>query len=154
MKIDHHAPVRARATALIDAPAERVWDILTGIERWPEWNEQVAWTRLNGSVAAGTGFRWRAGGVTIRSRLLELEPISRMGWSGRTPGIRARHHWQLKPVGSQTRVCNEESFHGLLARLLPGTLTRLLQQSLQQGRGALKREAEQCQREADHATAT
>ncbi|PLX61105.1 SRPBCC family protein [Sedimenticola selenatireducens] len=154
MEINLTAPVSARATTLIDAPAARVWHILTRIEDWPAWNEQVAWTRLAGTATIGSSFHWKAGGLPIRSQLLELEPGSRIGWSGRSLGIRALHRWHLEGAGQRTRVHSEESFDGLLPRLLPGTLKRLLEQSLQQGLAALKREAERQQREASHAATT
>lgn len=154
MEINQSAPVRARATTLIDAPAGRVWDVLTRIEQWPQWNQQVASAQLGGPLEPGTAFHWKAGGLPIRSQLLVLEPGSRIGWSGRSPGIRALHRWQLDQEGESTRVCSEESFQGLLPRLLPGLMRGLLETSLQQGLAALKREAERQQREASHAATT
>lgn len=56
--------------------------------------------------------------------------------------INAVHEWRLEPSDGGTRVETEESFSGLLARLLRRQLQKTLDKSLRDGLEHLKREAE------------
>jgi len=140
--VNRHAPVLAAAQAIIRAPAERVWRILAAFESWPAWNAQVASIQLHGPVEVGTGFRWVAGGLRINSRIEVFDPPRRLAWSGTTLGIRAMHAWSFESLPGGTRVRTEESFEGLLPRLLPGLMRRQLEKALRQGLAALRDAAE------------
>lgn len=142
LDVNRQAPVVAAAQAMIRAPAQRVWQLLAAFESWPQWNPQVARIELHGPAAVGTRFRWAAGGSRIQSRIEAFEPPRRLAWSGTTLGIRAMHVWTFEPLPGGTRVRTEESFDGLLPRLLPGLMRRLLEKSLRQGLAALKDAAE------------
>ncbi len=76
------------------------------------------------------------------SRLEHVNAPTELAWSGRTFGIRAVHTWRFEESEGGTRVRTAESFEGLLARLLPGLMNRMLAKALDQGLGALKAEAE------------
>lgn len=143
MDIDRNAPVIASAELFIDAPPAVVWTVQTDLAAWPGWNSDVSSMDLQGPLAPGTVFRWKTGGLPIASRLQIVEPERRIGWTGKAPpGIRAVHVWSFEPENGGTRVRTEESFDGLLARLLPGPMRRMLAQSLESGLVALKTEAE------------
>jgi hypothetical protein len=126
----------------VDAPVEEVWAVLTALESWPSWNPGVGSMEVRGSLAAGTEFRWVAGGMRIHSRIETIEAPRRIVWSGRTMGIRAVHLWELAPAGTATRVHTEEAFLGLIVRLFAGRMKRELEAALAQGLDALKTEAE------------
>lgn len=128
--INEDARVRSRQVGFIDAPVQTVWAALSDLQRWPEWYEDVSTLRMEGPLAPGTGFRWKAGGMTIRSELVEVGPTSRIAWTGRTLGVLAIHVWQLDPLETGTQVTTEESFEGVLPRLLPGLMRRTLEKSL------------------------
>ncbi len=136
------APAGARAEALIEAPIQTVWAVLSDLQNWPSWNKSVTAMRLDGPVQAGTSFAWRGGGWKIASRLEEVIPPRRIAWSGRMLGIRACHAWQLDAEGQATRVQSAESFEGFAARLFPGLARRSLVKALDQGLAALKAAAE------------
>ncbi|MDD4881238.1 MAG: SRPBCC family protein [Gallionellaceae bacterium] len=136
------APACASAEAYINAPVETVWTLLSDFAHWPDWNEAVARMRLDGPVQAGTPFVWVAGGTRIVSRLEEVAPPGRLAWTGKTMGIRAVHVWRLATQGEGTHVHTEESLDGLIARLLPGLMRKMLAKALAQGVMALKTEAE------------
>jgi hypothetical protein len=76
------------------------------------------------------------------STLERIEPPQYVAWRGRTLTINAYHEWWLEPQNGGTYVRTEESFSGLLARLLRRTLQKTLDRSLQDGLEHLKREAE------------
>jgi uncharacterized protein YndB with AHSA1/START domain len=136
------ALVRSTREVEIAAPPEVVWDVLTGFERWPEWNPEVKSMSIDGPVAPGTEFRWKAGPGTIVSTLEQVDPPGYIRWRGRTMSIKAIHEWRLEPSDGGTRVETDESFSGLLARLMRGSLQKTLDRSLESGLEHLKRESE------------
>jgi hypothetical protein len=138
MEIDERAPVIARAQVLVAADPPTVWRVLTDLERWPAWKPDVRSVALHGSLAPGTAFVWRAGPGTIRSTLQDVDPPGRIAWTGSTFGIKAIDVFRLEPRGGATLVSEEESWEGLLVRLLAGRLRRTLQSSLDGGLAQLK----------------
>lgn len=140
--VDLDAPVRASAEGWIAAPPERVWDVQADLRTWPRWNPAVSRIDLRGPLEPGTVFTWKAGGLPIRSVLREVDRPRRLAWSGRAPGIRAEHVWVFSEEGQGTRVETEESFSGLLPRILPGLMGRMLARSLEEGVEALRAECE------------
>ena len=141
-EVPRDAPAYASSEALVAAPVDVVWGVLTGLEDWPKWNVSVSRMDCRGPVVVGTEFHWLAGGVAIHSRIEELDAPRRVVWTGRTMGIRAVHAWELTPAGGGTNVRTEEAFEGLIVRLFAGRMRRELDRALAQGLDALKREAE------------
>ena len=142
MEIDRTAPVIVAEEMLIRAPVELVWRIQSDIANWPRWNPEVQRVILHGPIRPATDFEWQAGGLYIRSRLEELSAPDRIGWTGRTRGIRAVHLWSFEQRTEGAYVKTEESLNGLPARLFKKTLHRTLIIALRQGLSALKQEAE------------
>src|SRR5262245_59672806 len=140
--IDVRAPVVGAAEIVISAAPELVWDVLTTFERWPMWNPDVRSITMQGDVAVGSEFRWKAGPGTITSTLQEVDPPRRITWTGRTLGIRAVHVWWLEPTDSVTTVLTEESYQGIVARLLRRRLQKALDRALDHGLQHLKAEVE------------
>lgn len=142
MEIDRHAPVVAEARVEIAAEPEVVWDTVADFERWPEWNPDVRGMSVDGPVAEGTTFRWKAGPGAINSTLRSVERPSRIGWTGRTLGIDAVHVWRFEPRDGHTVATTAESWAGWLPRLLRGPMRRQLQNALDAGLPRLKAESE------------
>jgi hypothetical protein len=46
---------------------------------------------MQGAVARGSTFRWKAGPGTITSRIERVEPPRLIAWTGKTLGIHAIH---------------------------------------------------------------
>jgi uncharacterized protein YndB with AHSA1/START domain len=136
------APVVSAYEVVMDAPIERVWDVLTAIERWPAWNPDVKSVSMDGPVERGSSFRWKAGPGTITSLVEHVERPHVVAWSGRTLGIRAVHVWRLESREGGTLARTEESYDGLVARVLRRSLQKILDNSLADGARYLKAEAE------------
>ena len=136
------APVRSGGEIEIAAPPQVVWEVLTRFENWPNWNPDVKSMSFHGPLAPGSEFRWKAGPGMIVSTLERVEAPRYISWRGRTLTIDAYHEWWLEPRDGGTHVRTEESFSGLLARLLRGTLQKTLDKSFKDGLERLKREAE------------
>lgn len=124
------APVALREERLVAAPAERVWERLTGFDRWAAWHPGIAFAVLRGELAPGSALHWRADGMRIASRIVEVERGRRAGWTLRTLGARGYQRWILEPLGEgRTRVTLEESWEGPVVHVLGRTLRRTLVRS-------------------------
>jgi carbon monoxide dehydrogenase subunit G len=141
-KINSEAPVIAKGEIRVNATPDIVWEIMTNIERWPEWNPDVESARVNDELVPGATFQWKAGPGTITSTLQQVERPAVLAWTGKTMGINAVHVWMIELQESGTLVRTEESWDGLLARLFSGTMQKTLDQSIHQGLRYLKTEAE------------
>jgi uncharacterized protein YndB with AHSA1/START domain len=140
--IDEGAPVSSTAEIEIAAAAEAVWEVLTDFEGWPTWNPEVKAMSIDGPVAVGTEFRWKAGPGTITSRIERVEPPLLIAWTGKTLGIRAVHFRWFEPREAATFVRTAESYEGLVSRLFRRQLQRVLDNALESGLGSLKDEVE------------
>ena len=137
------SPVATRREITVAASPEVVWATLTGFERWPAWNPDVAWVRPDGPVAPGMTFRWKSGPGTIHSTIRELDPERHLLLVGGTMGIAARHDWRLEPgPDGSTTVCTEEAWSGALARLLHGPLQARLDHRIDERLAHLRAEVE------------
>jgi uncharacterized protein YndB with AHSA1/START domain len=142
MEIDAKAPAVASGRIEIDASPEIVWEVLATLDRWPSWNPDVKSVALDGPVAPGTRFRWRAGPSTITSTLREVVRPQRISWVGRTMGIHAVHVWLIEGRDGGAAAITRESWQGLLPRMFRSVMRRQLQRSTDAGLQRLKIEAE------------
>ncbi|HEX2142724.1 MAG TPA: SRPBCC family protein [Candidatus Limnocylindria bacterium] len=140
--VDRRAPVIESAEVSVAADRGTVWAVMSDIEAWPSWSKDISSAELLGPLAPGTEFVWQAGPGTIRSRLVAVEPGSRIGWTGSTMGIRAVHQWRIEEQGDRTRVVTDESWSGLLPWLLRAPMRSRLRTSLREGLTYLQAEAE------------
>jgi hypothetical protein len=142
MEINASAPAVARGEIEISASAETVWRTLTDIANWPQWNPDVKSASLEGSLAPGTTFRWKAGPGTITSTLGTIEPFRRIEWTGSTLGITAIHVHEFEPRDAKTVIRSAESWDGVLVRLFRRSMAKTLQKAIDSGLQHLKIEAE------------
>ena len=79
------APAFAERELFMAAPRERVWEVLSGIDDWPQWQSGVSRAQLDGPLRAGTSFRFKAGGMRITSTLRKVTPPFHIAWERRPP---------------------------------------------------------------------
>jgi len=142
MNINRDAPAIASGKILIHANIDIVWELMSDIERWPEWNPDITEVTLDGKLEPGVTFRWKSGPGTIKSTLREIRKPEIIGWSGKILGITALHVWRIDSQNGVTRVSTEESWEGLLARLFKGWSTKTIQEAINSGLQHLKTAAE------------
>jgi hypothetical protein len=142
MKINENAPVIASGEIEVAANASIVWDLMSSIDRWPEWNPDIKSASLHGELAAGSRFIWKSGHMTIASTILRVQVPYNLAWTGMTIGIKAVHIWRLEKRGEGVLVKTEESWDGLFPRVLRGPMQRMLKSSIDSGLLHLKAEAE------------
>jgi uncharacterized protein YndB with AHSA1/START domain len=137
---------RYEATVDISAPADKVWAVLTAVERWPEWTPSMAkLERLDaGELAVGSRVRIRQPKLPVAVwRVTALEPGRCLEWQYRSPLLLAVGSHAVKTnVSGGTTVTLVLEQNGLLTPLLTllyGGLTRRYVEMEAQG---LKRRCE------------
>ncbi len=141
MRIDEYAPVIARGEIGVTASRELIWDMLTTMDHWADWNPDVK-TASQPAIEEGAVFTWKAGPASLTSTLGEIEAPRLLSWTGTSMGMTAVHVWRLESDGQQTLARTEESWSGRLPRLLPSLMRRSLQKTLNSWLHHLKIEAE------------
>ncbi len=136
------AAASSQAQVEIAASPERVWDLLSNIDRWPKWNTLVQSAVLSGPLHPGSVFRWKSKGLTVISTLQEVMPNRRLTWTGKAFGTRAIHAWEIEGTADGVVLRTAESFAGWLPRLMPKTTHRMLDETLAAWLKAIKSEAE------------
>lgn len=109
----------------IDAPTGVVWRLLADLDRYAEWNPFMQ--RAGGQLQVGEQIEVYLKppdgmGMTIKPRLLEVQPGRELRWLGHLglPGLfDGEHIFALEPL-DDGRVCfvQRERFRGILASLL------------------------------------
>jgi hypothetical protein len=137
-----------QASIEIDAPAERVWGVLSDLGGYEEWNPFM--TRAEGQFVEGSRLLITfqpPGGRQARFKptVLEVEPGRSVRWLGRfiLPGLfDGEHTLAVEPVGeSAVRFTQSERFWGILTRF-PGKLFDRTQAGFEAMNEALKRRCE------------
>jgi uncharacterized protein YndB with AHSA1/START domain len=72
--INERARVVGASEIEIAAPPEIVWEVLIAFDSWPSWNPDVKSMSVQGGLAEGSVFRWKAGPGTITSTIGRVEP--------------------------------------------------------------------------------
>lgn len=112
-----------RTEIRIAADPSTVWDVLTDVESFPEWNPFM--TQVDGIFALGERVKVRlqlpgGRGMTFKPTVTVLKPGSELRWLGRLllPGIAdGEHIIELTDTGDGgTALVHREEFRGVLAR--------------------------------------
>ncbi len=111
-------PIEVRNETVIPAPAERVWDLLTDVERWPTWYRACRWVRVEstGSAAQPLVFRWKAHPVELRSTVVTSNRPHTFAFVADAAGLHAERTFTVRPTpdGMSTVVVSHEIQVGLL----------------------------------------
>lgn len=151
IKINSQAAVVQSQEIIINSKPDVVWQVLTGVEDWPSWNEKVTKTSVKEKLQVGSVFSWKSGGVNIHSKLHSYIDQQVMGWTGQTIGAKAVHNWHLIPTEKGTKVLVEESMDGWLVGLLKKSMNKKLEADMIFWLSQLKLE---CEKPAKNAQAT
>lgn len=119
---------RYAVTRTIDAPADRIWALLTDAPAYPEWNPAVL--GIEGTIALGEKLALRSIANpkrTFKLRVTEMEAPQRMVWSGGMPlglfqGVRT---YSLTPTGGGTEFTMVEEYSGLLEPMISKSIPDL-----------------------------
>lgn len=135
-----------RVDTIIEASPEAVWEVLSDIGGWGDWNDVMIDGRCDrGEVGAVLSFRVRVGPIMlpIRARLTSWSPGRALVW-GEDRGriLRIFHGFELSAVDGGTCVVHSETFRGLIGRLVYQVAWRALEPNYARFLDALKQRVE------------
>lgn len=143
--------MRELATEIeIDAPADRVWSILTDFSLFPEWNPFIQ--EAEGEVREGARLKVHmetpgGRGMTFKPTVTRVEPEREFRWLGHLliPGLfDGEHIFQIESSSENAvRFIQRERFRGLLIPLLWRRLAIGTRRGFNEMNVALKRQAEE-----------
>jgi hypothetical protein len=129
----------------VQAPAQRVWDIMSQPQRWPEWIPTFRRVALV-SGSAGLGAVYRVEQPRLPPALMTVTDWQAgrgFTWASRTPLLRARGEHHIEESGpNQCGVRLELRFEGMLAPVAARLLRRLVTEYVSTEASALKTRAE------------
>ena len=117
---------RFSITTDIAAPAERVWQVMSDIDRWPEWTRSVTSVTRRGGAPFAVGTR-----VVIRQpkfppalwTITAIDPGKSFTWVAAGPGFRSVGTHRVDPMPGGSRATLSLDLEGPLGGLF-GRLTR------------------------------
>jgi hypothetical protein len=137
-----------RSEIEIDAPPERVWEVLADFDSYDEWNPFIR--RISGTPRQGERLEVRieppgGRGMTFKPTILAAKPNRELRWLGRflVPGLfDGEHRLEVEPRSDQgSRFVQSERFNGLLVPIFGGALDKT-EEGFRQMNAALKQRAE------------
>jgi hypothetical protein len=140
-RIDDNAPVTTTCEVVINAPVQRVWEMIASPMGWPDFDPAVHDVTLAAPPAVDSTFTWGKGKSRMKSTFAVLDPGREATWTGVAAWFKVvhRHLLDTTPDGA-TRVRCEESMSGLMLGLLYSSAK--LQAELMKWLTALKAAAE------------
>jgi hypothetical protein len=114
----------------IDATPQQVWRVLTGFDRYDEWNPFI--THVEGRPEVGTRLRVRIappGGkaMTLSPKVVAVDVDERLGWLGHLGIPRVfdgAHEFILAAGSTGTTLTQRETFRGVLVPFCGGILAK------------------------------
>ena len=132
----------------IEAPAERVWDILVDFERYGEWNPFTTRVEANLEIGSPVMLHVRLGWLNRKQpeRIETVEPPHLLAW-GTTMGhpvlLSALREQRLETLSeTRCRYLTTDATSGLLTPLVALLFGRLIRQGFNDMAAALKARAE------------
>jgi hypothetical protein len=133
----------------INAPAEKVWQVLTDFAAYPEWNPFVR--LVEGEVRVGARLHIYiqpsgGKGMSFRPTVLVADPNREFRWLGHLwfPGLfDGEHSFVIEPLGEGcVRFVQRERFGGLILPFLSKMLDGDIRRGFEEMNRALKLRAE------------
>jgi demethylmenaquinone methyltransferase / 2-methoxy-6-polyprenyl-1,4-benzoquinol methylase len=113
---------RIEAQVEIEAPAERVWAVLTDFAAYPSWNPFMAEVRGEARVGATLRARLvapRAPRLHVRLRVTKVEPSRELRWTGSRALVRGERVIRITPTGhGRVLLAQHTDFAGAAVPLL------------------------------------
>jgi hypothetical protein len=133
----------------IEAPAERVWEVLTDFAKFPEWNPFIR--QMSGEPRTGAKLEVHLeppGGraMSFKPKMLNVETNREMRWLGRLliRGLfTGEHSFSIEALDEKgVRFVQHEKFTGLLVPFLAKSLDKDTKSGFEAMNRALKERAE------------
>ena len=134
----------------IHATAERVWQVLTDLNAYPQWNPFI--TSAKGEILTGSRLRIRIAppgskAMTFRPIITSVDPARELRWLGRlllTGLFDGEHVFTIQPMDAdRIQFVQHENFTGLLVPLVWRKLEAGTRKGFELMNTALKRKVEE-----------
>src|ERR671927_234268 len=107
---------RIATEIIINAPKEKVWEVLTDFAQYPQWNPFIISVKGQGLVNT---LRNGSQTVVFKPKILNVVPYRYFDWLG-SLGIRGlfdgHHYFEVEELSpSQVKLKHGEAFSGLLS---------------------------------------
>lgn len=93
----------------IDAPVEKVWDVLTNPKTWPQWFPGIEEVSNVSTISENGQFNWKDEGRTGRGTIVKYERESRLEIETQMEDDRDLHVFILKPSGGFLGLAKDET---------------------------------------------
>lgn len=112
-RINENASIRDRQSVIINAPIDRVWQLLTNVNAWPNWNKEIKMATCE-KVTVDGAFEWQVRLSHFKSRFHVVDSPNTLSWTGKSKWVKSIFVWNLEASDSQTIVTVEESLEGFI----------------------------------------
>lgn len=99
------------------APPESVFQILSNIHGWPEWQNDVR-VFSNATMQEGAEFKWTDSGMPINSRITVWQPFSELAIESKLFWLTSTTHWQIEPQEDGALIHCELTLEGFGAAMI------------------------------------
>ena len=139
---------RITTEIIINAPKEKVWNILTDFDAYPQWNPFIL--SVKGKAVKGERLTntLRNGNKTVvfKPKVLNVVPNQYLGWLG-SLGIKGLfdgyHYFEIEALSpTQVKLKHGEEFSGLLSTAILKKIAEATRQNFIRMNQALKERAE------------
>jgi hypothetical protein len=133
----------------IQASPEKVWQALTQLDRYPEWNPFIHHAIGTAKVGEKVDITFRSGlkDMTLHCTVIKAEPNLELHWKYHVilPGLwSGEHSFTIEPMGAnRVRFIDKEIFTGLLIPLQVKDINTNTRRDFEAMDQALKARAEQ-----------
>lgn len=133
----------------INTPAERVWEVLTDLAAYTEWNPMIR--RASGELKTGSRLTIYfnppgSKGTTFHPKLLTVEPNRELRWQGQPgiPGIiESQHFFNITTISAnKVHLAHDIIFYGLIIPFIRKIVIRSSEGPFVAMNRALKKRAE------------
>lgn len=92
----------------IDAPVEKVWEVITDPSHWSEWFPGVDSVSNVTSITEGSSFEWTLDDRTGRGTITKMEPPKRLEIMTQMGDDKDAHAFRLRPTGGLLGLSQDE----------------------------------------------
>ena len=134
-----------KKTIDIDAPPQRVWQVMIDVVRWREWTASITSIERLDTGPFKVGSRARVLQPKLRPAVwtvTQLEPGWSFTWTSGIPGVRVIGVHAVEPVGQGSRAVLSVEFKGLFGGLVARLMRKLNDEYVGMEAAGLKRRCE------------
>lgn len=113
MEDSRSAPLFVRREIDIFAPPEMIWDWLSRVELWPDWQPDISYARWLDAPGIDAAFKLRLCKVVgITARVKKWDECKEFGWAGNFWSSTLQQVFRLDGDFRRTRIVAEGSLEG------------------------------------------